>query len=60
MNRFAGAFLIAFILTAAGSAVAGSSEVAAMIPGVDARPATPSVEERLEIICEQFQAVLGY
>jgi hypothetical protein len=54
MTRFAGAFLFALRLAAAGSAVADSSEVTSVIPSVDVRPATPSVAERIAIIRERI------
>ena len=60
MKRFAGAFVFAFRLAAAGSAVADSSELTSLIPSVDVRPATPSVAERVAIIREQIWNALGY
>jgi protein TonB len=60
MRRFAAAFWLAVTFAAAGSAAADSSEVAAVIPSVDARPATPSVAERLVIIRERIQRALEY
>jgi protein TonB len=37
-----------------------AAEVAAVVPSVDARPATPSVAERLAIIRERIQGALEY
>jgi protein TonB len=54
------AFALAVIFAAAGSAAADSSELAAVLPSVDARPATSSVAERLVIIRERIQSVLEY
>jgi len=60
MRRLAAAFLLAVTFAAAGSAVADSSEVAAVIPSVDARPETPSVADRLAIIRQRIQSALEY
>ena len=58
MMRFAVAFLLA--VTCAGPAAADSSEVAAVLPSVDARPVAPSVVERLAIIRARIQSALEY
>jgi len=58
MRRLAAALLLA--LPFAGSAAADSSEVAVVLPSVDARPATPSVTERLAIIRKRIQSALEY
>jgi protein TonB len=54
------AFALAVFFAAAGSAAADSSELAAVLPSVDARPAAPTVAERLAIIRERIQSVLEY
>jgi protein TonB len=57
---------VAVLLAVAGLALAApvsaqlAAEVAAVIPSVDARPATPSVAERLAIIRERIQGALEY
>ena len=60
MRGFAVALLLVVIFAAAGRTVADSSEVAAVIPSVDARPVAPSVAERLAIIRERIQRALEY
>ena len=60
MRSFAAAFWLAVTFAAVGTAAGDSSEVAAVLPSVDARPATPSVDERLAIIRERIQNALEY
>jgi TonB family protein len=60
MRGTGAALLLVFSFAAAGSALADSSEVAAVIPSVDARPVVPSVGERLAIIRERIQSALEY
>ncbi len=54
------ALILACAFAAAGSAAADSSELAAVVPSVDARPATRSVAQRLAIIRERIQNALEY
>jgi protein TonB len=60
MKGFAAALSLVVALASAGAATADSSEVAAVIPSVDARANKPSVAERLAIIRERIQGALDY
>ncbi len=54
-----GIALLGLALAAPAAAQSGA-EVAAVLPGVDARPPTPSVAERLAMIRERIQDALEY
>jgi protein TonB len=60
MKGVTAALLLVVSFAAAGPAAADSSEIAAVVPSVDARPTMPSVAERLTIIRERIQSALEY